>query len=170
MKDTTLSRVSDTRRFYMSENDRSWMLFAGTTPWPADPTPLPEDLEVASFNDLVLAKKTTLRLIVPDVNGDVLYYNDNNELTKYREVTYANSLAERCTRILFNVVVRGNEIPTEAAIRIIAISNNLVGSVPGTTLLAGQVVSQGEIQAVEHRKPLYLNPNSTYNLSSILEF
>jgi hypothetical protein len=170
MKDTTLSRVSDTRRFFTSEVDRTWFLLAGSTPWPNETSPPAENLDVVSFSDVVLAKKATLRLVVPDVAGDITYYDDNNVLTKYREVSYAAALAERCTRILFNVVVRGNEVPATAAVRIIALTNNLVGSVPGTTLVAGQIISQGEIQAVENRKPLYLNANSTYNLSSILEF
>ena len=170
MKSTILSRVSDTRRFYNSENDRSWLLFAGHTAWPNDLLPPEENLETESFTDLIIAKKASLRLVVPDAAGDILYYDNRNVLTKYREVTYANALTEKCTRILFNVTLRGSEFDSALAIRILAVSNNVVGSVAGGTLLANQVTSQGEIQALEYRRPLYLNPTSIYNVNSILEF
>ena len=170
MKSTILSRVSDTRRFYESENDRSWLLFAGSTAWPNELLPPEENLETESFTDLIIAKKASLRLVVPDPMGDILYYDNRNVLTKYREVTYANALAEKCTRILFNVTLRGSEFDSALAIRILSVSNNVVGTVPGGTLLANQVTSQGEIQAFEYRRALYLNPTSIYNVNSILEF
>lgn len=170
MKSTLLSRVSDTRRFYDSENDRSWLLFAGSTAWPNELLPPAEDLETESFNDLIIAKKASLRLVVPDPAGDILYYDNRNVLTKYREVSYANALTEKCTSILFNVTLRGSEFDSALAIRILAVSNSVVGTVPGPTLMPAQVTNQGEIQALEYRRPLYLNPTSIYNINSILEF
>lgn len=170
MISTIASRIFDARRFFEAENDRAWILLAGSTAWPAEPTPPAEDVNTVSFPDLILAKRASVRMVVPDPAGDIVYYNNLNVATRYREVSYANSIAEQCTRVLLNAQVSGADIPSGVAVRILAISSALVTTSIDPVVYPVDITSQGNIQALEYRQPLYLNAASQYNINSILEF
>jgi hypothetical protein len=170
MISTIASRVFDARRFYEAENNRAWIVFAGSTAWPNETSPPAENVNVVSFSDLILAKRASVRMVVPDVAGDILYYNNLNVATRYREVSYANSIAEGCTRVLVNAQISGSDVPPGVAIRILAISSALVTASLNDVVFPVNITNQGNIQALEYRPPLYFSAASQYNVNSILEF
>lgn len=170
MKDTILGRAANTRRFYNAELNNCWIVLGGSTPWPTEPTPPEEDVTLVEVPELAVAKLASLQLVVPDPLGTIVYYDNNNQERKYREIAVGDIVAEDCTRILFSTTLLGSEVDSSTGLRVLGVAVGVQGSVGGGLLAPEEVTDPGELCAVEYRRPLYLNGSSSYAINIMLEF
>ena len=174
---TILHRTKNAVRYKRASADSTWLLIGKTSAWADDANPpLPDPITDTTITSPVCAIKATVHLVAEDPSGTLLFRDSTGTIRKFLEyTTEADAITAGCRLVLVTAEVEGIDLNGLGvdAFRQLGFSTDLVPAVgheSDTFLPSSNVADWGDLENLHNRKPLTLEPESSWIASAIIEF